>query len=55
MRGREVEESGGRAERKTAGNQVPTEVRVWDTEEEGKENDPAPHVRTLPGSRCSLE
>lgn len=54
MRGREVEESGGRAERKTAGNQVPTEVRVWDIEE-GEEYDAAPHVRTLSGSRCSLE
>lgn len=36
MNSRKVEGSGGRVERKTAGNPLCTGVRVWDTDEEDK-------------------
>lgn len=53
MKGREIKGRRGSAERKVAGNQRPTEVRVWyagEEEEAAMGHSPAPYRKTLSGT-----
>lgn len=53
MKGQEIKGRRGSAERKVAGNQLPTEVRVWyaeDEEEATARHFPAPYRKILSGT-----